>query len=90
MKIYAIMDNALQRFMQPFFTHANAAAIRAFRDHVNEKGSPTNMHPDDYTLYYLGDFNEENGRITPEPTPLINAVDLLNGHDFTNPNIKVA
>lgn len=90
MNIYAIKDDALNRFMQPFFTHTNAAAIRAFRDHTNEKGSPANMHPGDYTLYYLGNFDEETGDITSDKERLINAADLVDKNENITPIRKDA
>lgn len=87
MNIYSIKDEALSRFMQPFFTHTNAAAIRAFKDHVNEKGSAPNAHPGDYTLYFLGVFDEERGCITATfdtGERLINGADLIDKPNITS------
>lgn len=84
MNIYAIKDEALNRFMQPFFTHTNAAAIRAFGDHVNENGSPSNQHPGDYTLFYLGHFDEETGTITGDTERLVSGADVLDAGKVVN------
>lgn len=64
MNIYSIRDNQVDAFAHPFFSPTHGAALRAFADHVNEKGTPANKHPADYSLYYLGTFEEADGTIT--------------------------
>lgn len=64
LKIYAVKDNAVDAFSQPFYSPTNGSALRAFADHVNEKGTPANKHARDFSLYCIGTFDEHTGSIT--------------------------
>lgn len=63
-KVFAVRDSKAVAFMQPFFSGANGAAIRAFADAANDGKSPIAMHPEDYNLYELGDFDDNSGEFT--------------------------
>lgn len=63
-KIYAIYDHATEAFGQPFFTKSQGQAIRSFRDECENKESQFNKHAKDFDLFYLGEYNEDNGQIT--------------------------
>lgn len=77
--IYAINDAQVSAFSQPFFSQTNGAALRAFSDHVNEKGTQPNKHPQDYSLWHLGTFNDDDGTIEPvKPSRIGTAVEYHN------------
>lgn len=63
--IYSIYDSQLQSYAAPFFSPTNGSALRAFADHVNERGTAANKHPEDFTLWHLGSFNDQEGSISP-------------------------
>lgn len=65
MKIYAIRDNAIEAFGQPIFVRAQGQAIRSFIDECNNTESQLSKHPADYDLYYIGEYNDNTGEITP-------------------------
>lgn len=69
LNVVAIRDRALDAFMQPWYSPAVGAAIRAFVDEVNRDGSPPNLHPEDYDLYLLGQFDEQSGTFIQEGPP---------------------
>jgi len=62
MEICAIRDRQLNGFMQPFFTQSKGQAIRAFSDLVNDKQHPVGQHPEDYDLWHLGSWTDDDGR----------------------------
>lgn len=72
--IYAIKDELTSKFMQPFFlkgkTHKEEAE-RLFRS----QGTNITLwkdNPNDYTLYEIGKFDENSGKITIyEDEPLL-------------------
>lgn len=63
MKICSIHDVKSEAWMQPMFFQANGAAVRAFSDACRDVKSPIGMHPEDYHLYLIGEFDEESGQI---------------------------
>lgn len=79
MKIYAVLDNKAKTFNAPFFQPNQVAAVRAFNMEVN-RADPLNaihQHPEDFDLYYIGDYNTETGQLLPhEPELLVTAIKL--------------
>lgn len=75
--IYAVRDNAVGAFLRPFFMQANGQAIRAFSDEVNGD-SPMAKHPEDYSLWSIGAFDEATGVIeaAEHQTCMVKAVDV--------------
>lgn len=59
--IYAIKDNQVDAFSQPFYSQTHGSALRAFSDHVNEPGTAANKHAADFALYHLGEFDDQTG-----------------------------
>lgn len=78
MRVFTIHDSASSAFMRPFFSQAPGAAIREFSDLVNGEKHPVSSHPEDYTLYEIGKFDESTGKLTAcEPISLGNGVTFL-------------
>lgn len=80
--IYAVKDLAVQAYGQPFFVRAKGEALRSFQDEVNKRDGQSSIaqHPEDYELYYIGDWDDLTGEITPhEPELIARAKDLLTG-----------
>lgn len=64
LNIYAIYDVKISAYSQPYYSHTNGSALRAFADHVNDPQSQPNKHPEDYQLFHLGTFDDQDGTIT--------------------------
>jgi len=58
--IFSVYDNAAEAFINPFFLPEIAQAKRAFTDLVNDKEHLFGKHPEDYTLFHLGAFDNMN------------------------------
>ncbi len=71
LRMFAVYDSKAQLHIQPFFLRSDAEAVRAFGDLINDPGHPFGRHPEDYTLMFVGSFDEEKGvvisKIKPEP-----------------------
>ena len=68
LSIYTIWDSKVQAFMRPMFLQSNGQALRIFSDMVNNRGEETNefsKHPEDYSLFYIGSYNDSSGYISP-------------------------
>lgn len=72
LKIYGIYDKKAESFTSaPFFNSSHASAIRMITDFISTNpDTVTAMHPEDFTLYYLGDFSQEDGLITGDKLEL--------------------
>jgi hypothetical protein len=55
--------------MPPFCTTNSGIALRAFTDACNSSTHPLGQHPEDYTLFYLGEFDDSLGNFAQEQTP---------------------
>lgn len=63
LRMYAVKDHATGLFGTPMFLITAGQAIRSFTDEVNraDKENPLYLHPRDYDLYFLGEWDSENG-----------------------------
>ena len=73
-KIYAVRDEKAEAFGNPFFMGNDGEALRAFSDGVQDSKSPLSLHPADYRLYRLGEFDDCSGDVKGLGTPVFLAV----------------
>ena len=62
--VCAVFDSAVGAFMRPVFTQSVGQMVRSFSDEVNRKAEENvmNNHPDHFSLFHLGVFDDESGR----------------------------
>lgn len=60
--VCAVYDSAIKSYGRPFFVPHVGAAIRGFSDEINNSQSDLYKHPDDYSLYELGEWDDANAR----------------------------
>lgn len=65
MVMVSIKDTAADAFGRPAFVASEGVAVRQFQDEVNRSSDDNQLykHPDDFHLYYLGLFDDSNGKI---------------------------
>lgn len=63
LKIYTVYDSKVEAYLRPFFMQSRGEAIRAFTDAVNDQNTQFNKHPEDFTLFELGMYDDQNGGI---------------------------
>lgn len=67
LKIFAVYDSQLGAFFTPFFMAHEALAKRAFRAIANDPASQICQHPQDFTLFELGEWNDATGEFGMYP-----------------------
>lgn len=76
--VYSVRDNALGAFLPPFFARARGEALRSFSSAVNEEGHQFRKHASDYTLFFLGTFDDSSGLLaTVEPLRCVSALEVI-------------
>ncbi|AXL15295.1 nonstructural protein [Microviridae sp.] len=61
LKIFAVYDSKVEGFANPFYAVTRGQAVRMFQDSLDDERSPFSKHPEDYSLFFLGQFNDANG-----------------------------
>lgn len=69
-KVFTVFDSKVEAYLQPFFMPAKGAAIRAFTEIVCDVNHAFGKHPEDYTLFEIGSFDDSNAKLDMYPTPL--------------------
>lgn len=69
MKIFSVFDSAVEAFMQPMFVRAKGEAVRLFTDACNDNKTPLQAHPEHYSLWYIGEFEDSSGTLVPCKVP---------------------
>lgn len=68
-KLFSILDAKAQAFSDPVFLPNNAIAERSFKIAANDPNSYIGQCPTDYTLFALGEWDDETGKFTLLDTP---------------------
>ena len=77
-KAYVVHDSAAEAFLPPFFLHTDGIAKRIFADACNDPDHQFGANPQDYTLFFVGEFDDEFGTLEPQtPTSLGNGLTFI-------------
>lgn len=78
-KMCSIHDSKAMAWSVPISFQAAGQAIRAFSDQVNNPESDFGRHPEDYSLFVVGEFDEQSGNVVSVvPEVLATGVNLVN------------
>lgn len=66
-QVFTVYDQKADAYLPPWIMPKAVMAQRVFGDCVNSKDHQFNAHPDDYTLFMLGDWNDETGEFRQLP-----------------------
>lgn len=63
-----IHDRSINAYVNLHCVRAEGQAIRQFQDAINDAGTGGSIHkhPDDYDLYVVGEYNDDDGTISTE------------------------
>ncbi len=84
LKIFSIYDNAAMAHLPPFFLPTDAMAKRSFGDCINDPKHQFSQHPDHYTLFEHGFFDQNEGMFEVET-----ATSLGNGVAYKSPELQL-
>ena len=62
LRMFSVHDQKAEVFLPPFFVPTKGIATRAFADCINSETHQFGKHPADYTLFYMGDFDDNTGQ----------------------------
>lgn len=62
LRLYSIYDSKAEQFSPPQVYHNDMLALRAFEGIVNDNEMLIKKYPEDFTLYYIGNLNDSDGR----------------------------
>jgi hypothetical protein len=62
LNVYAIFDTAAAVYKQPFMMRTDGEAVRGFMDLCIRDGNEINSHPEHFSLYKLGKFDDSTGK----------------------------
>lgn len=93
LRLYSIYDCKAEQFSPPQVYHNNMLALRAFEGLVNDDKTLINSYPEDFSIYYIGNLGDSDGRYFVETSdesrvPILvgRAVDYV--QDIDNDSIK--
>lgn len=76
--LYSVYDSAVAAYMKPLVFSADGEATRWFSDQATNAESMVNRHPEDYSIFRVGMFDDQKGELTyEEPTCLARAHELI-------------
>lgn len=79
--VVAVRDQKAVTFTQPVTTPNRAMALRSWGDELNDPKNAQqeqSKHPEDFSLWYLGEYDSDTGEITPcKPEQMAVASDLI-------------
>lgn len=79
-EIFAVYDSKAAAYLPPFIMHKDEMAIRVFADCINDNGHQFGKNPADYTLFNIGDYDDNNGTVKHQTK-----ISLGNGIEFVIP-----
>lgn len=77
LKLVSIYDAKAEVYSAPIGFPTLGMAERSFVDEVNNPQSNYNKHPEDFTLFHVGDYDQTTGQTENRETPYSLGVALV-------------
>lgn len=71
MRIFSVIDQKAEAYLQPFFAPNAAVAIRVCTAACEDEGHTFRRHSEDFVLFEVGGFDEQTGELQPESPPRV-------------------
>lgn len=95
--IFVIFDSKAVAYFPPLFLPREEMAVRAFGDCINDVKHNFHAHPEDYTLFSIGSFDDETAALDCfAPKSLCNGIVLVREDglvlrdDFIEPDVQAS
>lgn len=69
LKMFSIRDIKGEIFNPPFFARSHGDAERSFLQAAKDEKTTISQFPEDYQLFYIGDYDDQSGRVIQEAPP---------------------
>lgn len=80
LKAYSIRDVRVEAYNRPSFVQNEAVMKRSVEDALMTESHAFALHPEDFQVYYIGEFDEETGKFEAvAPEHVFNVVDCKKG-----------
>ena len=90
-KIFAVKDVKIGIYHKPFSDPHEQNAVRIFAAAVNDEQTSIFKNPEDYELYKIGEYNDENAKLKPVgPEFITNSISLVKGYENGKDSGKTA
>lgn len=76
-RAYAIFDRKSLAYFPPFYAPTDGAAVRSLGDLVSDVNNNVGRHPNDFVLFYVGDYDDSKGALLPV-SPVVHVIDAIN------------
>lgn len=63
--MFSVYDSKAEAFIQPFFSPNSAVARRMFESAANDPNTDICKFAEDYTLFEIGTFENDQGLVSP-------------------------
>lgn len=70
-RVFSVHDQKAVAFLPPFFFGTVGQAVRAISDCVTDPNHSFGNHPEDYTLFEVGSWDDSTGVLTPLDEPKV-------------------
>jgi len=79
LKIYSIRDTKGEIYNTPFYQRTHGEAERNFKTVASDSKSTISQFPEDYDLYYLGEYDDQTGKIKSldKPQHITKAINVI-------------
>lgn len=64
-KIFCVRDQQAAAYLPPFFLPTNGMATRVFADCINDPSHQFGAHPEDFSLWLIGQYDDVTGTVDP-------------------------
>lgn len=70
MRLYSLFDRCHGQHGAPYQAPNDALAVRLFEEAAMDSASLFSKFPDDFTIFYVGDFDENTAQFQPANPPV--------------------
>ncbi len=73
-QIFSVYDAKAQAYITPFFLPTVGMAVRAMADCLADPNHSFSRHPEDYTLFHLGTFEDMDGILEAKERTVVHSL----------------
>jgi len=70
LEIFSVYDSKAEAYMTPFFMQSVGQALRSFIDASEDTNTQLSRHPEDFTLFHIGKWDDDTCTINMLKTPV--------------------